>query len=148
MSQTQKKIEYIINENNCHICISHVNGRYPRARINGKRITLNRYFWEKEYGPIPEGMFVCHNCDNTQCINPEHFFLGTALDNAHDRDNKGRHRYISLKGNKNNSKKLTKEMVLQIRQEEGYQKDIAKKYDISQSMVEKIKNKKVWAWLE
>ena len=57
---------------------------------NGKPVSVHRIAWVLTYGPIPEGMFVCHTCDVRHCINPEHLFLGTHLDNMADRSIKGR----------------------------------------------------------
>ena len=53
----------------------------------------HRASWMLNIGPIPSGKFVCHKCDNRLCVNPDHLFIGDALANAKDRDNKGRSRW-------------------------------------------------------
>lgn len=63
---------------------------YGRVGWGGKCIYTHRWMWQQVYGIIPDGLFVLHRCDNPPCINPYHLWLGTALDNARDRDAKGR----------------------------------------------------------
>lgn len=63
---------------------------YGVFRSGGRRHPSHRLAWEFTFGPIPEGMSVCHRCDNPPCCNPAHLFLGTNLDNIADRHNKGR----------------------------------------------------------
>ena len=61
---------------------------------NGKIVLAHRAAWTVRNGEVPDGLCVCHKCDNPSCCNVEHLFLGTRLENMRDRDRKGR----TLKG--------------------------------------------------
>lgn len=63
---------------------------YGRITINYKNETVHRIAYQLSHGDIPEGLFVCHECDNKICCNPDHLWLGTAADNNEDCKNKGR----------------------------------------------------------
>ncbi len=67
---------------------------YGHVAWQGGLKRANRASYEMFYGPIPEGLFVCHRCDVPACINPKHLFLGTNLENMHDMIRKGRDRKV------------------------------------------------------
>jgi len=82
----------------------------------------HRLSWEIHFGPIPEGMLICHHCDNPKCVRPDHLFVGTPKDNIRDCVNKGRwiqppqpHKSQIQRGEKVCFAKLTAEKVFQIR---------------------------------
>jgi hypothetical protein len=103
---------------------------------------MSRFIYEQCFGDIPTGQGVLHKCDNRKCINPEHLFLGTDKDNAHDRTIKGRS--SSRKGENNGRSVLTKEQVLNILHDKRMYKEIAGDYGVKTSCIGLIKRGKNW----
>ena len=140
-----KSLEYYESYYGCWICTSHHRKKsygYPRFNRDGKHQSIHRYMYEKYKGKIPEGMLVCHTCDNKRCINPDHLFLGTHSDNIQDAYNKKRR--SGFKGEVNPNAKLTIKDIKKIRLSTDLQKDIAKQYNVIQSHVSDIKTRKRW----
>lgn len=80
-----------LTDTGCKEFLGSSSGGYAVAGIPGNNsVLVHRFVYEQFIGSIPEGMCVCHTCDNRVCINPDHLFLGTSQDNAQDKMRKGR----------------------------------------------------------
>lgn len=118
---------------------------YGQVGHDYKVVTTHRAAYMAFVGPIDDGLFVCHQCDNPPCFNPEHLFLGTASDNAGDMKRKGRARGAVGLSNKN--AKLSDEQVRQIialqQLGELSQTQIAEQFSITPQYVGQLA-KKLW----
>lgn len=135
-------------EDECWVWCGYI-GRGGYGRLNRKEVvstgsySAHRYSWLLSYGAIPNGVTVCHTCDNRRCVRPDHLFLGTILDNMADMRKKGR----SSRGERNSRAKMTEETVRQLRsrvQDGISQRQIAVEFGLTQSTVSHIATKRLW----
>ena len=63
---------------------------YGSFRVRQESYRAHRIAWALTRGPVPTEMLVCHTCDNTSCVRPEHLYVGTHADNMRDRHQRGR----------------------------------------------------------
>lgn len=87
---------------------------YGQIYGEGKKHYTHRLAWRFAVGPIPDGLLICHTCDNPKCVNVAHLFLGTFRDNMQDCVRKGR--IQDQRGSRNNHARLTDEQVLEMRE--------------------------------
>lgn len=97
------------------------------------------------FGEIPDGLFVCHGCDNRKCVNPNHLFLGTPKENSEDMVSKGR----SIVNEKNPRAKLKSSEVREIRKilsssSNLSHKEIASMFGVSSATISLIGSNSTW----
>src|SRR3972149_2453231 len=118
-----------------------------RARKAGLPQGAHRLAWTLANGEIPEGLLVCHRCDNKPCCNPAHLWLGTIKDNMRDRERKGRGKHVGAGGSARGFSQLNEVQVLQIRQRLGdgeFMCDLASEFFVSETTIDNIKRRQTW----
>lgn len=131
------------DEDSCWLWVGAYANAYGQMP-NGRRPTFyaHRASFLIHVGPIPEGMEVCHSCDNPSCVNPNHLFVGTHADNMRDMKEKGKRR-----GALQARAKLTDADIPRIREmrSQGYrQEEIARHFGMSRTGIANILQGRTW----
>jgi hypothetical protein len=124
-------------------CRIYIPGNRPK-----KMQLAHRVAWELVHGPVPDGLCVLHNCpagDNPSCVNVEHLFLGTMRDNTQDMIAKGRHKYVTRRGEEHGRARFTAEQILSMFRDQRANKVIAAEHKTAPGVVARIKRGASWA---
>ena len=124
---------------------------YPGVPL-GKGIARgHRVSFVANKGPLPDGLYACHDCDNKPCVNPDHLFAGTHDDNMKDAAKKGLIKDAVTsemrRGEANGRAKLTISEVREIRKfpkKRGYRDLLSDRYGVSKSLISQIRANKIW----
>ena len=121
-------------------------GIISRGGKSEGREMAHRYSYMLRHGPIPEGKWVLHSCDNPSCVNPAHLRAGTAKENTADAIL--RNRAVPppiLRGASNARSKLTIEDVELIRANpEKTGKYFARIYNVAISTILRVRSGSTW----
>lgn len=90
-------------------------GRISRGVRGEGSENAHRVAWMLANGPVPDGLWVLHHCDNPPCCNPDHLFLGDVAANVQDMINKGRGAGHRPAGEVHPDAKLNDEQVVYLR---------------------------------
>lgn len=127
---------------------------YGRFMLKGIQEKAHRMAWRLAFGEIPPNLCVCHTCDNPGCVNPDHLFIGSHMDNMADMREKGR--AVGHKGQDNPRACLRGAEVTEIRKIWDYHMQVSKYgllkrmsevYDIPYSTMDKIVHRTTWKHL-
>jgi hypothetical protein len=126
--------------------LANEDNKYSNIRTGKSTMSRHRYEWIKVNGPIPNGLCICHRCDNKACYEIEHLFIGSYQDNVDDYIDKGLWDPI---GEENPSAKLGIEDVNKIKEMYSTgrftQKFLGWMFGVTQSCVSRIILEKSWA---
>jgi len=123
------------------------NGLYGLFYIEkGERTRAHRFSYEYYFGLIPNSKHVCHKCDNTICVNPNHLFLGTNAENQADKARKNRaHKPI---GEIHPKTTFTEQDVIDIKNRISLgetNSKISKIYNVAPQVISKIRTGRTWS---
>lgn len=118
---------------------------YGCMKLDGRLISAHRFSFVLHFGEVPEGLIVCHRCDNRLCVRPDHLFAGTPHANVSDMDGKGR-RGVA-RGESQGNAKLSEADIYQffVLRESGYSnRKIAAMFGVDSSTVNCVFTGRSW----
>jgi hypothetical protein len=121
--------------------VAYLPGHIPQS--------AHRVAWLLLNGPIPDGVFVLHNCpggDNPLCVNPDHLWLGSQDLNVADMMAKGRGN--KAQGERTGKAKLTDAIVRLIRERYAAhvagRTQLAREYGVSKGAIDRVIERRSW----
>lgn len=118
-----------------------------RDPSKGRSVLAHRFSWEQVNGPIPDGLFICHHCDNPQCVNPWHLFAGTPKDNIQDMLRKSRNNPANApRGERHPMARLSVEEVKAIRSLFGTTtvSNLARQFKVERATIRRVAQGATW----
>lgn len=103
---------------------------------SGSRMA-HRYSYLIHNGDLPDGLFVCHSCDNPGCVRPDHLELGDQFKNMGDASSRRR---IAM-GERQGLSKLTErdvEIIARLRQEGMSCYKLARVFGVAANTISRI----------
>lgn len=120
--------DYLVDDNGCWVWQRSLVGGYAKIQVNGQRQSAYRYYYERERGPVPEGLQLDHLCRNRACVNPAHLEPVTGAENTRRGANA----------------KLTAADVAAIRASTERGVELATKYGVSAARISQIRKRQAW----
>lgn len=151
LNLTQTQIDgfwrYVDKTGECWVWMNSVSARpgigYGKVAFGGRFYGAHKLAALLGGMEVPEGMYVCHTCDNPLCVRPEHLWIGSPKQNTQDAVLKGRMR----RGSTSPNAKLTEDIVKAIRAEYEAgetQVNLAIKYGLHQTNIGRVLRRKTW----
>jgi hypothetical protein len=117
---------------------------YGQIRIDGSNVRATRVALTLAGRPKTDGLYVCHTCDVTACVNPDHLFEGSQAQNLKDASAKGRIKVPGFYGERCGSSKLTVEDAFYIRTSSATAGALALLFDVHRDTILGVKSGKNW----
>lgn len=119
----------------CWNCTSHpICADRPTISMHGRQTVVSRFLYEELFGEIPRGILICHRCDNSMCINPEHLYAGTPSDNMRDMS----------KRNRSRNRALSEEQVKEILTGSDGEKVLSERFGVNIRTITAILRRRTW----
>lgn len=157
-------IDRLDRSGDCWLWTGALDGR-GRGRVwFGDKLELHhRAVWQILVGPIPAGALLCHHCDNPQCANPTHLYIGDEKTNVADMFERGRawqqrdperirqfgiasgQRNDWAKGERNPKAKLNQAQVAEILASAKGSRELGRLYGVDRTTIQRIRKGVLWA---